>query len=88
MSTNPFDDEDGRFLVLVNDEEQYSVWPTFAEIPDGWRVVFGEDSRAACIEYIDKNWTDMRPKSLRDEMAADNAARKAARPRSLTGDSR
>lgn len=88
MSTNPFDDEDGRFLVLVNDEEQHSVWPTFAEIPNGWRVVFGEDSRAACIEYVDKNWTDMRPKSLRDEMAADYAARKADRSSSLTGDSR
>ena len=78
MSTNPFDNEDGRFLVLVNDEEQHSFWPTFAEIPDGWKVAFGEDSRAACIEYVDKNWTDMRPKSLREAMAADNAARKAA----------
>ncbi len=50
MSTNPFDDEDGRFYVLVNDEEQYSLWPTFSEVPQGWRVVFGEESRAACGE--------------------------------------
>jgi MbtH protein len=77
MSTNPFDDETGRFFVLVNDEEQLSLWPTFAEIPDGWGVVFGEDSRAACVEYVDKNWTDMRPKSLRDAMVADAAARQA-----------
>ena len=70
MSTNPFDDEDGRFFVLVNDEEQHSLWPAFAEVPAGWRVVFGEESRAACVEYVEKNWTDMRPKSLRDAMAA------------------
>ncbi len=77
MSTNPFDDEDGRFYVLVNDEEQYSLWPTFAEVPAGWRVVFGEESRAACVEYVEQNWTDMRPKSLRDAMAADEAAAEA-----------
>jgi MbtH protein len=77
MSANPFDDEDGRFFVLINHEEQLSLWPTFAEIPDGWRVVFGEDSRAACVEYVEKNWTDMRPKSLRDAMVADAAARQA-----------
>ncbi|MBJ8340360.1 MULTISPECIES: MbtH family protein [Antrihabitans] len=75
MSTNPFDDEDGRFYVLVNDEDQHSIWPTFAEVPAGWRVVFGEESRPACVEYVEQNWTDMRPKSLREAMAADEAAR-------------
>lgn len=70
MSTNPFDDEKGRFLVLVNDEEQHSLWPTFADIPDGWRAVFGEDDRAACLEFIEREWTDIRPKSLRDRLAA------------------
>lgn len=74
MSTNPFDDEDGRFYVLVNDEDQHSLWPTFSEVPAGWRVVFGEESRAACLEYVEKNWTDMRPKSLREAMEADQAA--------------
>jgi MbtH protein len=78
MSTNPFDDEDGRFYVLVNDEDQHSLWPTFADVPQGWRVVFGEDSRAACLEYVEQNWTDMRPKSLREAMAADEAARAAS----------
>jgi Uncharacterized protein conserved in bacteria len=71
MSTNPFDDEDGRFYVLLNEEEQYSLWPTFAEVPEGWRIVFGEDSRTACVDYVEQNWTDMRPKSLRIAMAAD-----------------
>ena len=78
MSTNPFDDEDGRFYVLINDEEQYSLWPTFAEVPQGWRVVFGEESRAACDEYVEQNWTDMRPKSLRDAMEADEKARQGS----------
>ncbi|MCX5043368.1 MbtH family protein [Aldersonia sp. NBC_00410] len=78
MSTNPFDDEDGRFYVLVNDEDQHSLWPTFADVPQGWRVVFGEESRAACLEYVEQNWTDMRPKSLREAMAADEAARAAS----------
>ena len=75
MSTNPFDDEDGRFYVLVNDEDQHSLWPTFAEVPQGWRVVFGEESRAACLEYVEKNWTDMRPRSLREAMEEDAKGR-------------
>ncbi|MEG8184640.1 MbtH family protein [Nocardia terpenica] len=70
MSTNPFDDTTGRFYVLVNDEEQYSLWPSFAEVPPGWSTIFGEDSYAACIEYIEDNWTDMRPRSLREAMSA------------------
>ncbi|MEV0559598.1 MbtH family protein [Streptomyces sp. NPDC050597] len=71
MSTNPFDDENGRFYVVVNDEDQHSLWPVFAEVPDGWRVVFGEADRAECLEYVEKNWTDLRPRSLREAMAAD-----------------
>jgi uncharacterized protein YbdZ (MbtH family) len=70
MSTNPFDDEDGRFYVLVNDEEQHSLWPAFAEVPAGWRIVFGESDRESAIEYVEQNWTDIRPRSLRDAMAA------------------
>ncbi|MCV7214957.1 MbtH family protein [Mycobacterium crocinum] len=65
MSTNPFDDEDGRFYVLVNDEEQYSLWPAFADIPAGWRVAFGEAGRSECAEFVEQNWSDMRPKSVR-----------------------
>ena len=53
MITNPFDDE-GSFFVLVNDEEQHSLWPTFADVPDGWRVVYGEAERAACLDYIER----------------------------------
>uniref|UniRef100_A0AAU2JL71 MbtH family protein n=1 Tax=Streptomyces sp. NBC_00049 TaxID=2903617 RepID=A0AAU2JL71_9ACTN len=64
MSTNPFDDADGRFLVLVNDEDQHSLWPSFSEVPGGWKIAFGEDSRAACLDFIEANWTDLRPRSL------------------------
>ena len=69
--TNPFDDENGRFYVLVNDENQHSLWPTFAEIPAGWTKVFGEDSREAALAYVEENWTDLRPKSLIEAMEAD-----------------
>ncbi|WP_431042200.1 MbtH family protein [Streptomyces sp. P1-3] len=73
MSSNPFDDADGRFYVLVNEEEQHSLWPSFVEVPDGWRIVFGEDGRQECLDYVEQNWTDLRPKSLREAMAADKA---------------
>jgi uncharacterized protein YbdZ (MbtH family) len=69
VSSNPFDDDNGRFLVLVNEEEQHSLWPVFADVPAGWRVAFGEADRAACLDYIDTNWTDIRPKSLREHLA-------------------
>ncbi|MFD3519139.1 MbtH family protein [Streptomyces sp. NPDC058653] len=62
--TNPFDDESGIFLVLVNDEGQHSLWPRFADVPDGWNTTFGPDSRAACLAHIEATWTDLRPKSL------------------------
>ena len=70
MSTNPFDDDSGTFLVLVNDEGQHSLWPSFADVPAGWRRVFGEDTREACLAYVETTWTDLRPKSLRDAMNA------------------
>jgi uncharacterized protein YbdZ (MbtH family) len=77
LSSNPFDDDEGRFYVLINDEEQRSLWPTFAEVPQGWRVEFGDDGgapRQDCLSYVERVWTDLRPKSLRDAMDADDAA--------------
>ncbi|BBG04347.1 MULTISPECIES: MbtH family protein [Pseudonocardia] len=64
MSTNPFDDEDGEFHALVNDEGQYSLWPAFAEVPSGWTVVHGPGSRQAALDHIEAHWTDMRPRGL------------------------
>ncbi|MEV4020461.1 MbtH family protein [Nonomuraea angiospora] len=71
--TNPFEDPEGRYLVLVNDENQHSLWPVFADVPDGWTVAHEEDSREACLEYIEKNWTDMRPLSLIKAMEGDGS---------------
>jgi MbtH protein len=61
---NPFDDPDGSFFVLVNDEGQYSLWPEFAQVPAGWAVTHGAADRASCIDHITANWIDMRPRSL------------------------
>lgn len=66
MSVNPFDDDTGTFFVLVNDEEQHSLWPDFAAVPPGWRVAYGEATRASCLDYIEENWPDIRPRNLRD----------------------
>jgi MbtH protein len=62
--TNPFEDENGTYYALVNEEGQYSLWPTAARIPAGWTVAHGEDTRQGCLDFIDHEWTDMRPKSL------------------------
>jgi MbtH protein len=70
VSSNPFDDENGTFHVLVNDEEQHSLWPVFKDVPSGWRIVFGPAARQEALNYVDTHWTDLRPKSLRDAMAA------------------
>lgn len=66
--SDPFDDPDGTYLVLRNDEEQYSCWPEFADVPPGWRVVHGPGNRDEMLAHIEENWVDMRPKSLRDAM--------------------
>jgi MbtH protein len=76
--TNPFDDEEGEFLVLVNDEGQYSLWPTFKEVPAGWAAVGPRGKRQDCLDYIEANWTDLRPKSLIAQMERDEAERSAS----------
>lgn len=68
MNSNPFDDPDGRFHVLVNDEGQHSLWPSFADVPQGWEIALTEQDRQTALDYINENWTDMRPKSLRKAM--------------------
>jgi MbtH protein len=66
--TNPFEDPDGTYLVLINDESQHSLWPAFIEVPAGWTITYPQDTRQACLDYIDQHWTDMRPQSLIDAM--------------------
>ncbi|MDT0319034.1 MbtH family protein [Streptomyces millisiae] len=62
--SNPFDNADGTFLVLVNAEGQHSLWPATIEVPAGWSAVLDATDRATALEYVETHWTDMRPKSL------------------------
>lgn len=68
--TNPFEDAEGSYLVLVNEENQHSLWPSFVDVPAGWTTAHGADTRSACLEYIERTWTDLRPRSLVARMAA------------------
>lgn len=72
---NPFDDEDAKFFVLINEEKQYSLWPDHLDIPMGWAQVGPHADKATCMAWVDKTWTDMRPESLRRQMdaAGDNS---------------
>lgn len=63
-----FDDEERDFSVVVNDEEQYSIWPADKPPPEGWRTVGKQGLKVECLAYIDEVWTDMRPLSLRRRM--------------------
>lgn len=56
------------FRVVVNDEEQYSIWPEGREVPSGWREVGVRGGKAECLEHIERVWTDIRPLSLRRAM--------------------
>lgn len=61
-------EDDTIYQVVLNDEEQYSIWPLHRELPLGWRAEGTEGLRAACLAHIDEVWTDMRPLSLRRAM--------------------
>ncbi|MDN6860501.1 MbtH family protein [Pseudomonas sp. CAN2814] len=63
-----FDREDAVYKVLVNGEEQYSLWPQYKEVPAGWREAGKQGSKADCLAFVEANWTDMRPLSLRQKM--------------------
>ena len=66
MSTN---NDEAEYVILINDEEQYSLWPARRAIPDGWRVDGPQGSKETCLSFIQDAWTDMRPKSLREALA-------------------
>lgn len=69
MATNPFENAEGTYVVLVNDAGQYSLWPDGLDVPTGWSVARAAASRQECLEYVEQNWTDMRPASLVRAMA-------------------
>jgi MbtH protein len=69
------DDSDPRvYRVVVNDEEQYSIWFANRDLPPGWRDAGETGSKAQCLDYIERTWTDMRPLSLREPEHADHGA--------------
>jgi MbtH protein len=63
------EDEQAIYKVVVNHEEQYSIWPDYKEIPNGWQAVGKTGLKPECLAYIKEVWTDMRPLSLRKQMA-------------------
>lgn len=70
MSTSCFDREGETFIVLVNNEDQYSIWPHWKAVPKGWTAVAGvEGDKKTVLAYVEEAWTDMRPRSLREWMA-------------------
>lgn len=61
--------DDRRYKVVINHEEQYSLWPADRENPLGWNDVGNPGSKKACLAYIEEVWTDMRALSVHTEMA-------------------
>jgi MbtH protein len=78
---NVFDDDQAMVVVVVNAEEQYSIWPVEEEVPAGWRATGFEGPKQECLAHIDEVWTDMRPLSLRKAMEREEApARRGITP--------
>lgn len=67
--SNPFEKSDRSYDVLVNEEGQYSLWPTGTAVPAGWETVLADQSREECLAHVEANWTDMRPRGLRSATA-------------------
>jgi MbtH protein len=69
MSKNCFDRENETYIVLVNHEEQYSIWPHWKPVPGGWKAVDGiKGDKKTVLEFVEQTRTDMRPQSLRSWM--------------------
>ncbi len=64
------DNPETEFLVVINDQEQYSIWPAYRPVPPGWYTVGVNGDKAHCLEHINNVWTDQRPKRLRDAQAS------------------
>jgi MbtH protein len=62
------DEDETIYTVVLNHEEQYSIWPSYRDIPVGWRPEGTTGKKGECLAYIDKVWVDMRPLSLRREL--------------------
>ena len=60
-----------EFIILINGEDQHSIWPSAIPVPAGWTQIGPVGSKAECLAFIEANWTDMRPRSLQHAMASD-----------------
>lgn len=67
--SNDVDQAGELYVVVMNEEEQYSIWPQHKAIPLGWTAVGKDGTKDVCLSYIKEVWTDMRPLSLRKKMA-------------------
>jgi len=74
-STSGAADAAQDFIVLINEEEQYSLWSASIAIPAGWRTIYGPAAKQACLDYVDEVWKDLTPRSVRLRLqdAADRA---------------
>ncbi len=72
-----FEDDDAAtvYRAVINDEEQYSIWPADRELPRGWKDAGRTGTKAECLAFIEQVWTDMRPKSLRLKMDSGSGGR-------------
>ena len=68
MNKNTKEEDQTIYRVVINEEEQYSIWPEYKEIPYGWKDVGKSGLKSECLAYIKEVWTDMRPLSLRKHM--------------------
>lgn len=66
-------EDEAAFRVVINDEEQYSIWPADREIPRGWREAGVTGTKSVCLAHIQAVWTDMRPLSVRRQMTQSDA---------------
>ncbi|GAB6040383.1 MbtH family protein [Endothiovibrio diazotrophicus] len=64
------DQDTTEYLVVVNQEQQHSIWPTFKPVPQGWQESGFRGNKSECLSHIEEVWTDMRPLSLRQALSA------------------
>lgn len=62
-------DPQTQFFVVINGEEQYSIWPSYQPVPAGWRAIGEAKCKDDCLDYIEAHWTDMRPRKVREHAA-------------------
>jgi MbtH protein len=72
MSTD--EEDETEYAVVINHEEQYSIWPLGREIPNGWRAVGKDGRKKECLDYISGVWTDMTPLSVRKSLVGEQGA--------------